>query len=506
MNAQPFMIIDAAKERALRKARTNFEGFIRYTMPSYEWGWFTSYLCGVMQEFYEDYKAGKNPRLMLHAPPRAGKSEIASRRFPTWALGQDNTSFLMACSFGSSLANKMSRDCQRIITDRNYHEVFPDTCLSDGRKSSGMGDRAILTNEEWEIVDRNHRLTTGSYKAAGVGGGINGMGFDIGIIDDPVKDYKEASSPTVQASNMEWYDSTFYTRRNVKSSGIIQIMTRWHKKDLGGKIADRMKDGSRDGYHIESFPMEATKKEYIQLGGIKYQSREKGEILFPERMNKEYVEDCKTSALVWSALYQQNPTIAGGNFFKAEHWAYHTPEMLKNIVWKRKIITADTAQKKGTHNDYSVFQVWGQATDNRIYLLHQERGKWFSYELKAVAKQLWADYGGGTIGPKVGAHAFYIEDKVSGTGLIQELRMEGIPCNDVQRNAGDGKGMRAIDCHSYFASGLVVLPSHAPWLNDFLMEFEDFSLNDTHPHDDQVDPALDAVDILLKGQSGSVWS
>ena len=84
--------------------------------------------------------------------------------------------------------------------------------------------------------------------------------------------------------------------------------------------------------------------------------------------------------------------------------------------------------------------------------------------------------------------------------ITQEMRREGIPCIEVPRQVD--KVTRAIDCHSYFKAELVVLPSHAPWLNDYLMEFEDFNLDDTHEHDDQVDPTLDAINILLKGEGG----
>ena len=228
-------------------------------------------------------------------------------------------------------------------------------------------------------------------------------------------------------------------------------MTRWHKKDLGGQLLEEMKDGG-DQWDIVKFPMEATEKEVIEVNGKKLLARKKGQILFPERMPAEFVKKCKTNSLTWTALYQQNPTIAGGNFFKVEHFEYHTPESLANKKWVSKIITADTAQKKGEANDYTVFQVWGY-DGRRIYLLHQERGKWFSFELTKVARKLWREYGGGVVGPVVNASTFYIEDKVSGTGLIQELRNLTIPCIEVPRQID--KMTRAIDCHSYFESGFV---------------------------------------------------
>jgi len=476
-----------------------------YTTPDYEWGWFNEYLCYKLQKFYKDYEAGKNPRLMIFAPPRSGKSELASRRFPAWLLGVNPKLNVVASSYGLSLASRMSRDCKRIIKDRRYAEIFPDTRVpTRGPTGDKAAEDITESVEYWEIMDRHgykHGVEKGSYRAAGVGGGISGMGFDIGIIDDPVKDYKDASSKVKQETNLEWYDTTFFTRRNVKKNGIIVIQTRWHKQDLSGKLLERMKEGSNDGFEVISFPMEACNTELIHIGKKTFKAREKGDILFPERMDQDFVESCKTNPLTWSALYQQNPTIAGGNFFKSHHWAYYTPASFANIRWKRKAITVDTAQKKGEHNDWTVFQVWGY-DGTRIYLLHQVRAKMHSYELTAAAKLVWEEYGGGIKGQHVNADSFFIEDKVSGTGLIQELRNEGIPCIEIPRHTD--KMTRAIDCHSYFHSGLVVLPSgmDVPWMTEYLMEFEDFNLDDTHDHDDQVDATLDAVNILLKGQGG----
>jgi hypothetical protein len=61
---------------------------------------------------------------------------------------------------------------------------------------------------------------------------LTGKGFDIGIIDDPTKDRMEAESPTTQQRVIDWYTSTFYTRRQSQDSAIIVMMTRWNVNDL----------------------------------------------------------------------------------------------------------------------------------------------------------------------------------------------------------------------------------------------------------------------------------
>src|SRR5271166_2629666 len=117
--------------------------------------------------YLEMLVTGKIRRLMILMPPRHGKSELVSRRLPAYFLGRFPDCHVIACSYGADLAERMSRDCQRIIDSPAFGGIFP-----------GVGLRRDL----FEIVDRR-----GSYRAAGIGGGITGMGFDLGIIDDPFK-------------------------------------------------------------------------------------------------------------------------------------------------------------------------------------------------------------------------------------------------------------------------------------------------------------------------------
>ncbi|WP_275375267.1 terminase large subunit domain-containing protein, partial [Xenorhabdus bovienii] len=104
------------------------------------------------------------------------------------------------------------------------------------------------------------RLHGGAYRAAGVNGGITGQGMNIGIIDDPAKDYKTASSPVYQTAVIDWYDTTFFTRADPKINGIIIILTRWHQNDLAGQLLKLAEEGG-EPWRVVSFPMEAEKEE-----------------------------------------------------------------------------------------------------------------------------------------------------------------------------------------------------------------------------------------------------
>ena len=188
-NAQ---IYELHKELAIRSARKNLLDFTLYTNPQYETGWFNELLCAELDHFLDEVKAGNMPRLMVFAPPRSGKSELCSRRFPAYVLGQHPSWNIISCSYSSDLSDRMSRDVKRIITSDKYADVFPDVKIPSGRSLAG----GINKTELWEPVDSKGELHGGSYRSAGVNGGITGQGMNIGVIDDPAKDYKTASSPT----------------------------------------------------------------------------------------------------------------------------------------------------------------------------------------------------------------------------------------------------------------------------------------------------------------------
>ena len=123
-------------------------------------------------------------------PPRHGKTELVSRRFPAKVLGDNPNASIISTSYSAGLASSINRDVQRIIDSPEYHELFPNTKLSGSTETVGRGNY-IRNSDMFEIVGYE-----GSYLSAGVGGGITGRGADIAIIDDPIKNKKDAESKT----------------------------------------------------------------------------------------------------------------------------------------------------------------------------------------------------------------------------------------------------------------------------------------------------------------------
>lgn len=493
-------LLQHAKQLKIDNARNNLFDFISYTKPDYQMGWFNQLLCMKLDKFLKDVEEGKTPMLIVCAPPRAGKSEVVSLRFPSYILGKKPGYKIIACSYSASLAGKMSKRCKNIMKDKKYNDVFPDVHLAGSKFSDKVGkDSAKDKIDEWETVFPDGSLTGSEYIAAGVDGGITGSGFNIGIIDDPVKDYKEASSPTIQERNMDWYDTTFFTRRDPKIHGILIILTRWHPKDLAGQLLTQMAEGG-DHYDLLSFPMIAEGDEYYELNGVKYHLRNKGDLLFPERMPPEFVAKAKAkSSLTWNALYQQNPTVKGGSLVKDEWWQRY--RVLPELEYVK--FYADTAQKAKESSDYSVFALWGKAKGlNEIYLLDIIRGKWEAPDLKKKAEDIWEKYKHFSyIHGTANNRGMAVEDKSSGTGLIQTLKKEKkVLCATPLSPGKRDKIERLNDAAPYIEAGMVKIPETASFIQDFLDEFAHFNHETIDKvKDDQIDTTMYAIEDMLIG-------
>ncbi len=194
----------------------------------------------------------------------------------------------------------------------------------------------------------------------------------------------------------------------------------------------------------------------------------------------------------FSSQMQQNPSPLGGGMFKDKYWKYY--EVLPTDIDLIRIY-GDTAQKTAERNDYSVFQAWARSRSQGIFLLDQSRGKWEAPELESMMVDFWNKHKP-TMYKILGAQVVKIEDKSSGSSLIQSIKKDYmIPIEAIQRNTD--KVLRAMGVVKYFASGYIHLPKNAEYLHDYKEEFRKFTPLMTHKHDDQIDPTMDAVEDLI---------
>lgn len=160
----------SAEERAEQQARLELASrelarrsllhFTERNVKDYMPGWVHEDICRRLEKFMADIEAKKSPRLMLALPPRTGKSELASTQFPAWVLGHHPEWEIISSSYSVELPLGFSRRVRAMLASQEYNNLFPDTKLSDDSKAA----------EAWRTTQR------GGFRAAGVSGGITGMG------------------------------------------------------------------------------------------------------------------------------------------------------------------------------------------------------------------------------------------------------------------------------------------------------------------------------------------
>lgn len=447
----------------LSLARQTLLGFILYTFPEYVAGWVHEEICQKLDDFLDAVKRKESPRLMLTMPPRSGKSEIVSRRFPAYTLGRYPDMSIIATSYSADLASRNNRDVQRVMDDKSYRDLFPNSSLY-GKNIRSVSQGIYLRNSDiFEIV--GHK---GVYKSAGVGGGITGMGGDILIVDDVFKDRSEADSPTIRNKVYNWYTSTLYTRLS-PGGGILIIMTRWHTDDLCGRLLEKDKDAKN--WEVIEYPAIATHDE---------PHRKKGEALHSERYDLEQLLQIKSDigSRDWEALYQQKPTVDGGTVFKKEWFKYW------NVLPSRfdTMITSWDMTFKGTDGtDYVVGQVWGRKGAD-CYLIDQVRKRMSFTETLHEFIKLSNKY------PK--ALKKLVEDKANGSAVIDTLKNTVQGITPIEPDGG--KVSRAYAVTPMLEAGNVYIPSPlvCPWIEDYITELINFPVV---AHDDQVDATTQAL-------------
>jgi len=402
---------------------------------------------------------GKTNRLIINIPPRSGKTEIAVINFMAWCMGNWPDSEFIHASYSKRLATANTYAVRATMMHEVYREIFGHTSLADDSKAKDefrteQGGIVYATGAEGSITGYG----AGKMRAT-FGGAI--------VIDDPHK-AGEASSAIMRKNVIDWFSTTMESRKNSPDTPIIVIMQRLHENDLAGWLL-----GGGNGEHWDHLCIPAV--------------NDQGESFWPEQFPLDMLERLKASnSYVFAGQYMQRPSPDGGGLLKTSWFRYY--EQLPPI--KYRVIFADTAQKTGDLNDYSVFQCWGYPGDGTAYLLDQVRGKWEAPELLSTARAFWNKH---KAMPTMGTlRAFKIEDKVSGTGLIQTLKRERIPVQGIKRDRD--KVTRAIDVGPTAEAGCVYLPQNAPWLSALLAELESFPAGS---HDDQIDPLMDAVAELM---------
>ena len=430
---------DAAKELLRRRAaRKDLIRFTEFTLPKYA----AAAHHTLIAEKLHGVVDGTVDRLMVNMPPRHGKSELASRRFPAYLLGVKPEIEIVVASYNADKAREFGYEVRDIVKSSEYQALFPGVALK----------------EDSRAADRWNTNAGGSFRAVGIGTSLTGRGADVLLIDDPIKDDEEADSELRRERIWSWYSSVAYTRLS-PGGRVIVIQTRWHEDDLTGRLIAEMGKGG-DRWDILELPAISSR----------------GDALWPDRYPLEYLERIKRVTLPrhWAALYQQRPAPEEGAYYKRDWFRYYTEPPKQLRIYG----ASDYAVTDGD-GDYTVHLVAGVDADDNIYVLDLWRGQtssdvWVQSWLDLARKHkplMWVEEQGQII-------------KSIGPFLDKRMREEKVYARREQVASAADKPTRSRSIQARTAMGKVYFPAKAPGLSDFTTELLTFPAG---KHDDMVD-------------------
>jgi predicted phage terminase large subunit-like protein len=440
--------------------------------------------------------------VVITISPGSSKTELAVINFIARGLAINPRSRFLHLSGSDSLASLNSATAREIIRSDEYQRLWPLKIADDAN-----------AKKRWNVLVDDQ--PAGGVYATSLGGQITGFraghmasGFNGCIlIDDPSKPEDAFSKHKLDDANRKLL-TTVKSRKANPDTPIVLIMQRIAEMDCAGFI----KAGNLDGEWtfvkipavIDKPYLESLGKEYVDMiepsetdtkGRFSYWPYKEplAQLLSMERGDGNDQSGAIISRHVFSSQYQQEPITLGGNIIKSEYLGRY--QVIPKIKYRK--IFADTAMKTKEFNDFSVFEEWGLADDGKIYLLDMIRGKWEAPELQRRAIAFWSKAKSRDLDKFGQVREIQVEDKSSGTGLIQTLKLppHNIPIKPIERVKD--KITRLMDILPYIEMNLVSVPESSPFTNDFIAECESFSSDDSHLHDDQVDCLIDAVNDLL---------
>jgi predicted phage terminase large subunit-like protein len=442
-------------------AKRSLADFARMAWPVLEpatdlkWGWALDAIC----EHLEAVSRGEIRRLLMNVPPGSMKSLLTGVIWPAWEwgpLGRPELRYL-GTAHKQDLAVRDNMKCRRLIQSKWYQDRWPLVLTSDQNAKTKFENAATGFREAMAFT------------------GMTGSRGDRVILDDP-HSVDDANSQAKLAADITTFREALPSRVNNDQSAIVIIMQRLNEADVSAVALEI-------GYEHLCIPMRYEPGRSKHVVGSGDPRTEEGELMFPDRFPEEQVQELENTmgSYAVAGQLQQRPAPRGGGIIKS---AWFVPyRELPPLEWR--IVYADTAMKTAEQNDWSVFECWGRTKTGQAVLIDLHRGKWEAPELLAEARRFWLKHNDQSLAT---LRAMKVEDKVSGTGLIQTLRREGVPILPIQRDKD--KVSRAHDAAPFIESGNVLVPEWTPWLDGFMAECESFP---SGAHDDQLDPMFDAI-------------
>lgn len=470
-------------------ARRKLAVFALFIDENAEMQWFMKYIYDMLDRWID----GDIKKMAIFMPPQHIKSTMSSINTPAKIFGKNPKAKIVVASYSDTNASKFCRKTQDVMDKPEYKYLFPGVVLP----AKGIETTNELRNNTFfETV--KHK---GFYKAVSINGSLTGDSVDYGIIDDPIKDRKQANSETYRNSIWDWYVDVFKTRLHNDSRQLL-LFTRWHEDDMAGRLFDP----KNKYYDVE----EANEWTVIVVPALKEATkalkiaidipdpREIGDALWPSKHNKEKFERRKkNNPQSFASLDQQRPSPAEGNKIKRDWF---------NIISENELPFNPASVKKD-------FWIDGAFTDKMVNDESAQmscafyKKNLYIFNCHGVRKELneYLDYivpWMRSMGYK-GTSTVYIELKASGYGfysMLKQPKYGSFNCVKINPKIVQyGKMTRVENAQPTLASGKVFLV-RGSWNDAFIDQCANFP-NDIH--DDMLDLLGYAVQhYFISGHDG----
>lgn len=431
---------------------------------------------------------GDIDRLLVIAPPRAGKSLLCSIWFSVWSLYKNADLKVVNAGYGDLFIREFSRQARALVRDNGG--LLELSLAADQRSQS-----------RWSI--EGHK---GGLVAVGIGSPLTGRGADRLTIDDPIKNWEEAQSATTRQAHWDWYGSTARTRLQGEGSGIAVIMTLWHNDDLGSRLKD---SGRYTVLHLRALAREDETLESVTTCPPEFLvrwpgdtpatwSRPAGEALWPAKFSREWMEGTREEIgdIIFNALYQGEPAPEGGTLFHEPIPRWERTTIHDGARWKLDDLlvdprhcwtfaTVDLAVTTKTSSDWTVAGVFAVTPDGDLLLVDGVRAR-------VAPENHW-----GMLQPLVDrwkCKFVGVENSLHTTRLVQELARAGIPIRELRPDRD--KFTRAIPAATRMANRHLWFPNE-PRFDEWVRELLTFP---AAAHDDTVDVVAYAAQLIPPGR------
>lgn len=407
---------------------------------------------------------GWGPRfIIVDAPPRHGKSELVSVWTPTWFLDHFPSKRVMLGAYEAGFAQGWGRRVRNNLVE--YRDELRVRLASDSKSAKAWSTTA-----------------GGGMQTAGVGGPFTGKGANLLLIDDPFKNWADASSEIKRKAVIEWWQTSARTR--LEPGGVIVvIMTRWHPEDIVGHLIAAAEAGGEQ-YLVLSFPALAEAGDLL--------GRPVGAALWRERYDEEALLQLKggMTSYFFNALFQGHPTPPEGNLFKRAWFTARVPSLPPGASLIGRVRGWDQGATQDAGDETAGVRM-SLSRSGTIYVEHCIAGRWSAATRdKTIKTTMGAD---SDLGAPRTIHQFEQEPGSAGKGEAERQRRDFSPFPSRFTRSTGSKLVRAQGFMAAAEHGKVVLVE-GPWVEEWLDELCAWS-----GRDGETDNRVDASSVAFNG-------